>query len=324
MAARQSAIAASAAMAGGAGLGLVAARARGRTGRVAQRISRLDPEEQSREIVWLLATREFPWDIETALSFALFRTYAVPEISVVLQATGEFVSHARRRYDDTELVMAWMAREGLDGSRGRTALRRMNAMHAAFDLDDDDLHYVLTTFICEPLRWIDRWGWRPLTDAEVTAHLSWYIDLGRHMGLRDLPADLAAHDAFNRDYEAERFRFHPANAEVATASVDMFLCSNLPPILHPAGEVAIRALLDRPLLLALGWAPARPTVVAGVDAAMRARARIQRTLLPERRRPHDLTRVARPTYPGGHTVATLGTFPGDSERARVAAARADL
>ena len=298
--------------------------ARGHTHRIADRIAQLDPVSQAREVVWLLGTREFPWDIETALSFALFRTYASPAVSVVLDATGEFTDHARRRYDDTELVMAWMLRDGLDADRGRTALRRMNAMHAAFDLDHDDLHYVLTTFMCEPLRWIERWGWRPLTDAEVAAHLAWYLRLGHHMGLRDLPGDLAAHDVFNRRYEATRFRYHPANARVADASVAMFLDAHLPTALHGIGEVAVRALLDPPLLAAFGWDPAPPAVVAAVDATLRGRAWVQRTLMPERRQPHDLTTVPRPTHPDGHVVADLGTFPDATVRARVAAARADL
>lgn len=306
------------------GVATAATRARGRTLRTAGAIAELDPQAQAREIVWLLTTREFPWDLETSLSFALFRTYASPKISVVLDATGEFTDRARKRYDDTELVMAWMAREGLDGPRGRTALRRMNAMHAAFDLDPVDLHYVLTTFICEPLRWIERWGWRPLTDDEVAASLRWYLDLGHRMGLRDLSEDLADHDAFNRDYEAEHVRFHPANRRVAEASVAMFLDANLPAALHPVGEVAIRALLDQPLLDAFGWEPAPPWVVTAADTALRTRARVQRTLLPERRRPHDLTQVARPSYPSGHDVAGLGIVPDTAMRTRVADARAGL
>lgn len=298
--------------------------ARGRTLRVAGRIADLDGAEQARQVVWLLSTYEFPWDVETALSFALFRTYASPSISVVLRATGEFTQRARRRYDDTELVMAWMARDGLDGARGRVALRRMNAMHAAFDLDPVDLHYVLTTFMCEPIRWLDRWGWRPMTDHERDAHLRWYLDLGAHVGLRDLSEDLADHAAFNRAYEHDRFRFHPANEAVAAASLDMFLHGHLPSPLHGIGEVAIRALLDRPLLDAFGWAPAPASVVSAVDRALRTRAWVQRMLVPERRTPHDLTQVDRPTYPHGHDVQDLGTHPDAATRERVAAAQRAL
>ena len=72
----------------------------------ASRISGLDPVEDYREIVYLLTCYEFPWDIERALEFALFRTYAVPSISGLLDRTGEFVRRTRKRYDDTELILA--------------------------------------------------------------------------------------------------------------------------------------------------------------------------------------------------------------------------
>jgi len=41
----------------------------------------LDPETDYERIVYLLSVYEFSWDIEKALEFALFRTYAVPSIS---------------------------------------------------------------------------------------------------------------------------------------------------------------------------------------------------------------------------------------------------
>ena len=45
-------------------------------------INQLDPENGHQEIVSLLTNYEFPWDIEKALEFALFRTYAVPSIKL--------------------------------------------------------------------------------------------------------------------------------------------------------------------------------------------------------------------------------------------------
>ena len=42
------------------------------------RIERLDPERDHLEVHQLVCAHEFPWDTLQALSFALFRTYAVP------------------------------------------------------------------------------------------------------------------------------------------------------------------------------------------------------------------------------------------------------
>jgi len=53
-------------------------------------IARLDPETAYEEIYRVMTTLEFPWDMNQALSFALFRTYAVPSIGRLLDQTGEF------------------------------------------------------------------------------------------------------------------------------------------------------------------------------------------------------------------------------------------
>ena len=62
-------------------------------------INQLDPENGHQEIVSLLTNYEFPWDIEKALEFALFRTYAGPSISALLAETAlEFFKIDRSGY----------------------------------------------------------------------------------------------------------------------------------------------------------------------------------------------------------------------------------
>ena len=92
----------------------------------------------------------------SACPSALFRTYAVPSISGLLAETGEFERRPRKRYDDTELILAEMLENGLDSPRGRAALARMNAMHGRFPIANEDMLYVLSTFIFEPIR--PDWG----------------------------------------------------------------------------------------------------------------------------------------------------------------------
>ena len=45
-----------------------------------RRLEGLDPVRDFHEIYRATVTLEFPWDMKQALSFALFRTYAVPGI----------------------------------------------------------------------------------------------------------------------------------------------------------------------------------------------------------------------------------------------------
>ena len=144
-----------------------------------QQIEFLDPRSEYQEIAYLLTCYEFPWDIERSLEFALFRTYAVPSISRLLSKTGEFTRRPRKRYDDTELILAEILENGFDSQRGQAALRRMNQMHARFPISNSDFLYVLSTFIYEPIRWIDQFGWRALTENERLAIFIYYRELGR-------------------------------------------------------------------------------------------------------------------------------------------------
>ena len=52
-----------------------------------------------------------------ALSFALFRTYAVPSIGRLLDETGEFARDTQKRYDDTGLLLDEPCRAGLHSER---------------------------------------------------------------------------------------------------------------------------------------------------------------------------------------------------------------
>src|SRR5215470_9620971 len=125
----------------------------------------LDPA-RCEAIAQRLARYDFPWDMTRALELALFRTFASPRIARLLAATGEFEARARRRYDDTDLIVSLILEDGLTGERGREAIARMNEIHGRFRIANRDFLYVLSTFVFEPLRWIDRFGWRRLSEAE--------------------------------------------------------------------------------------------------------------------------------------------------------------
>ena len=134
-----------------------------------RRIEQLDPVADHAQIYGITARHEFPWDMSQALSFALFRTYAVPSIGVLLHDTGEFTVRTQKRYDDTALILDHIGEHGFASDEGRAALRRMNQMHAMYDISNDDLRYVLSTFVVVPIRWLDDFGWRPMSETEKVA-----------------------------------------------------------------------------------------------------------------------------------------------------------
>lgn len=274
---------------------------------IAGTIAALDPEVRYEEIARLLYAYEFSWDIERALEFALFRTYAVPAISGLLAKTKEFETRPRKRYDDTELLLAETIEHGLDSQEGQASIARMNAMHGRFRIDNALMLYVLSTFICEPIRWIDRFGRRPMTPAEKRGWFLYYRGLGARMGIKDIPDDLADFMRWNEAYEAAEFRFADTNRRIAEVTTDLLLGFYMPRWMFWAGRPVVHAFLDCPLRKSMGFPPPAGWMRPLLPAALRVRARILRQL-PPRRTPRRLTQIPRPTYPGGYRIGELGTF----------------
>jgi hypothetical protein len=160
-------------------------------------IRRLDPEKDHQRVVYLTTCYEFPFDIARALEFALFRTFAVPSISTLLVRTGEFERRPQRRYDDTGIILGEILASGYESEHGRAALRRLNRIHGRFDISNDDYLYVLSSFVFEPMRWLDRFGWRSLVEQERLATFYYWREVGRRMNIRAIPDELGAFARFN-------------------------------------------------------------------------------------------------------------------------------
>lgn len=266
-------------------------------------IETLDPVADAERIVYLDACFEFPFDTTRAAELAFFRTFAVPSIAVLLGSTGEFVDRARKRYDDTDLLISTFAEKGHSSAVGRAAIRRMNQIHRRFPISNGDFIYVLSTLVLEPFRWNERFGWRPALDVERQATIEFWRVVGRMMGISGIPETYEQLERFNLDFERERFGYTDEGHRVAKAMVEMFARRVRIPIW--LGARAIHALLDEPLLEALGLP--RPSALERrlVEGALRTRARAVR-LLPPRRKPRLRTEKRRTTYPRGYRVEELG------------------
>src|SRR4051795_3548394 len=221
---------------------------------VRNRILDLDPAVDFREICRLMTTFEFPWDMNQALSFALFRTYAVPSIGGLLARPGELVDRVQKRYDDTVVLLDEILEHGPTDGDGRTALRRMNRMHGSYDIGNDDLRYVLCTFVVMPIRWLDAYGWRSMTETERIASANYYRELGRHMGIRGIPETWQAFARLLDAYERDHFGFDLGGRTVAEAT--LALLATFPPNDRlPVGVVRRISLatMDGPLLEAFAF-----------------------------------------------------------------------
>lgn len=271
---------------------------------VLQEIQRLDPERDNQRIMHLSFGYEFPWDSTRALEIALYRTYCVPSVSQLLDRTGEFHRNPQRRYDDTAILIAEMCEWGYEEGRGRDSLERMNWAHGHFKIANDDFLYVLSTFVYEPIRWIDRFGWRPLCPNERQAYYYFWRGIGERMGIRDIPPSYDAFARWAEEYEREQIRFAETNRRIGVATRDLF-ASWFPRLFAPIVHYSIYALLDDAMLQAFGFPKPLPLTRALIRGGLRWRGRAVRWL-PPRRQPHFFTDNPNRTYPKGYEISRLG------------------
>ncbi|WP_328369143.1 DUF2236 domain-containing protein [Streptomyces sp. NBC_00457] len=273
-----------------------------------ERIRRMDPYEDASEIYRLCAAYEFPWDFTRSLELALYRTYAVPSIGRLLAATAELTDRTQKRYDDTSLLLDAVVEHGFDSGEGRTAIRRINQMHRSYDISNDDMRYVLCTFVVMPKRWIDSYGWRRLSRHETVASTVHYRTLGRHMGIQDIPESYEEFETCLDAYEDAHFDWDEDARRVSDATLTL-MASWYPRPLRPLLRTATLALLDDPLLRAFHYPPPNAATRALVRRAVRTRGRLVR-LLPPRRAPHHARQNWEiKGYPNGYRLDELGTRP---------------
>jgi hypothetical protein len=277
-------------------------------------IERLDPERDCQRIMHLSFGYEFPWDSTRALEVALYRTYCVPSISALLDRSGEFYRAAQRRYDDTAILVAEMCEWGYEEGRGREALERMNWAHSHFKIANDDFLYVLSTFVYEPIRWIDRFCWRPTCRNEKLGFYWFWRRVGERMGIRDIPPTYEAFEAWALAYEKATFRYTETNRKIGEATRDLF-AGWYPKVFAKGVHQGIYALLDDTMIEAFGFPRPHPALRRVVAGSLALRGRLVRWL-PVRRTPNFFTDRRNRTHPQGYAIAHLGP-----ERLREAEAR---
>lgn len=275
---------------------------------ITHKIAQLDPDKDHQEIAKLLANYAFHWDVRKALQLALFRTYAVPSISKLLSATGEFKNRPRKRYDDTELLLAEILENGYDSPKAKLAFERINAMHNSYRISNEDFLYVLSTFVFIPIYWIGKYGWRPLTANEQEACYRFYQEMGKRMGIRNIPASQAEFEAFHKHYEVKNFKYAASNREIGDYTTNLLLSFYLPGWLFWLGRPFAYALMDEPLRQAMGFPQPSFTIQTLANGLLKVRAIVMK-YLPERKTPYLLTKEYRPSYPQGYQIEKLGTLP---------------
>ncbi|KAI8391790.1 uncharacterized protein BYT42DRAFT_592122 [Radiomyces spectabilis] len=176
--------------------------------------------------------REFPTLAREGLEFALFKTFTVPSVSKLLVATGEFAKDSTRRTEDTELILSEIIDPfarihntlmdnlevtdddiKLQEERSQKAIERLNLIHGAYPISNDDYLFTLALFLAEPSRWINSYEWREMDVREMN------------------------------HYEKKLCRYSPTNWQVAIPTINHVL-STLPAFLRPIVFKFVPCLLE--------------------------------------------------------------------------------
>ena len=269
-----------------------------------QQIQQLDPVIDHCQICNLLAGYEFPWDVTRSLELAMLKTYCVPSISQLLDRTGEFHHHTQKRYDDTGLLVAEIMKWGYQSDRGQESIRRMNVIHGHYGIGNEDFLYVLSSFIYEPIRWNERFGWRLFSETEKLAIFYFWQAVGNQMKIENIPSSYEEFALYNQDYERQNFVYSDSNHRVGESTINLFL-SWFPAISRPLLKPLVLGMFDERTIDAFGYPHPSPFIRSLVENSLKLRGRISRWLLP-RKRPDFYTDSKLRSYPHGYTLNDLG------------------
>ncbi|MEV4813289.1 oxygenase MpaB family protein [Micromonospora avicenniae] len=269
------------------------------------RIRALDPEHDYLVIYQTMLRSEFPWDMKLGLNLAFNRSFSLPSIAAVHTVTGELTEHTQKRIDDTGILMYEMVLNGFEQQRGREALRRVNQIHRPYDISNDDYRYVLGCLVVIPTRWLESYGWRRPCCHERQATYRFYLELGRRMGITDIPDSYEAFETWFDAHDAAHLTPNHDAAAIERAT-RMLMLTRIPRPLAPLGNALVSAVYDKRLRGATHVAAPAWPVGVGLHVALRSRSRLQRWFGKPPRTALFADGIRTKTYPDGYQISQLG------------------
>lgn len=269
------------------------------------RIRALDPERDYLDIYQTMLRYEFPWDMKLGLNLAFNRSFSIPAIAAVHTTTGELTDRTQKRIDDTGLLMYEMVLNGFEQPRGRDALRRVNQIHRPYDIGNDDFLYVLGCLVVVPTRWLQEYGWRPPCCHERQATYLFYRELGRRMGITDIPGSYEDFATWFDAHDAAHLQPNDDAAAIERAT-RMLMLTRIPRMLGPLGNALVSAMYDAPLRQAMRVDAPPWLVRAGLHVGLKLRSRSQRWFGAPRTTALFADGIKTKSYPDGYEISQLG------------------
>jgi len=252
----------------------------------------------AQQIFKALADVEFPFMFMKSVQFALFRTYGIPTISKLLVKTSLLACPASspQRYTDTEVLFIEFAMREWGSQPWLEGVSRVKCIHAGYrragQVTNSDMLYTIAALVLQPVRWIERWEWRVLTDTEkcaigvlwkgiadaldVNCEGMYGYDTGE--GWRDGLVWLQELSEWMEDYESTYMIPDDNSFLLAEQTTALFMWS-LPRHFKPTGKQVLTVLMDDRLRRAMKYDQPSPQITRAVHTLLVLRRFILRHLV---------------------------------------------
>lgn len=187
------------------------------------------PYTTAKEVINTTMSLEFPFMFGFSLQWALIKSYGIATGTEILVKTRRLTDERMvgKRSEDTGLFLYELLVTGIDTTRGRTALAKMNWIHARYGsaISNGDLIHTLGLFVLEPIRYIERFEWRPMSELEKVALFVYWKEIGNRMGMTDIPQTLPELEAWMVEYEKTHMVYSLNNTKCYDGTLGLYLRS---------------------------------------------------------------------------------------------------
>lgn len=272
------------------------------------KLSQLNVEQHYQKIVKYLADHDAPLDYLISGELAQLQTFAIPSISSLLQRTKQYQNNGVKRLDDTRAILTECLSDSVQSPRGEHMVKHLNWIHSHYNISNDDYLYTLALFIIEPVRWMETFGYRSLSEREKQAGYLAFKSLGQAMNITDIPESRAEFVAWYVNYRKQNLEFHADN-KLVTDGYILAMREMFPRLLRPIVRPIILTLINDPqLLVATGQKAPLPLVQKLIRGFMAVRRRVQCYINPWQNKSFESSYLGRyyKSYPNGYQGCPLG------------------
>jgi len=239
---------------------------------------------------------ETPFMASLSMIVALFKSYGIPSIASLLLRTGQLGHlHAGKRLADTSILLVALVFcpiTAIDGDgtdpRGALALARVNWLHRQYKIKNDDMLYLLSKFLYEPIDWNEQFEWRGWTAEEKHAAFVYWKCIGERMNIHSIPDSYKEFHEWAEEYERANMRSCRATNELG-AQAFSFALDKLPNlgVIRAVGREFLVALMPDRLRVSMGLPEPSRTMLHLVRGIFYARAFLVRHFFLPRRKPYE-------------------------------------